>query len=127
MSVQTNITQRYNNGYVQVEVKLNKDNTHYFNVPEKNARKFCKECKENDIKTRTMEIGSMAGLILLGTTTAALLTRKVGGTMQTMSGVAGGVLGMMLADQYAKSYSNSKYDEMLRKYHAQPVDTDYIA
>ena len=123
MAIQSTVTRKFNNGYVQVEIGAGNQEPRYYKVPESKADSFQREYKENINRMRGVSTGITLGLITAAIIPVALITNKIDNkTTRTivgiLAGLAGGVGSMYISDKVEMK----NHDKLLKKYNAEIID-----
>lgn len=123
MGVNTEITRRFDNNYVQVDITAKKSPTRYYKVPVQNADKFASEYKKQDkkitIATNTFfGIGVLAGTIIASTITKKLSKSKI---LQYLVGTLGGIGGAIGSVFLSGDYIEKKQNKLLKEYGAKEI------
>ena len=123
MKLQTSITRKIDDNYVQVEVQSKNQDIRYYKVPEAKADSFQKEYVKNSKRASLQSNLMLLGAIIATIVPMHFLTKKIENTLVksclgVFAGIAGGVGSMYLsANISAKSHTN-----MLQKYEAEEID-----
>lgn len=123
MGVNTEITRRLDNNYVQVDVSAKKAPTRYFKVPAQNADKFASQYKKQD-KNISIVTNTLFGVgVLGGTIIASTIARKLSQnrTLQFIVGCLGGIGGAIGSVFVSGDYIENRQDKLLNTYGAKEI------
>lgn len=123
MTISSAVTRKFDNGYVQVEIESNRQDTRYYKVPEDRADSFQREYKKNSKKAPWVETGLTMGAIVALIVPTYFATKKIESksirmVLGTLAGLTGGIGSIQLGNKIeAKSHT-----KLLQKYNAEEID-----
>ena len=123
MGVNAEVTKRFNNGNVQVEISSKNTKTQYYEVPANRADSFIKAYKERNKKDLYLSNTVFAGSILGGTILTNALIRKIikNKFVKFTLATIGGIAACTLATIGTWNHMDKKRAEMMKKYQAKKI------
>mgnify|MGYP007070347547 CR=1 FL=1 len=123
MSINTAVTKKYDNGYVQVEVSSKRYDPVYYKLPEKYADSFQKEYKKDNKKNGWMNAGIMIGAIASFVALSGLITKKIASqSTRTLVGVLFGLTGGVGSMYLSSNIEAKNHEKLMKKYNAELID-----
>ena len=125
MKLNSAITKKYNDGYVQVEIGAQNREPKCYKVPELKADEFQNEYKTNSKKVRKITTLIMLSAIASAIAPVAYFSKKIQDkTLRSIlgigSGVAGGIGAMLLSNKFEIKNNTT----LLQKYNAEEVSSN---
>ena len=123
MALTTEVTKKFNNGYVQVTVNSKNNGSKYYKVPENRADEFQAEYKKNKKKLNWSTTGIMLATIAAVLTPVAFFSKKIENkTYRTLLGIAAGVVGGIGSMLVTNKIEMNSHAKLLKKYNASTID-----
>ena len=125
MTINTSITRKLDNNYVQVEVSSPKASTTFFKVPNNKADEFCREYKKMEKKnSKTYNIAFFSSIAIACILMSMLTKRFESKTPKLLLNIVGGLFAGYTADSAVRTYLIPKQDELIKSFGAKEIFYD---
>ena len=121
MALDVNIVQNIDKTHVKVEAKSSHMPTRYFKVEKNNADAFCANYKKEARRNSTRNYISMFISVVGACGVTGLFTKNQSKTLQRISGIIAGIVGLAGATLYSTKKAISNEDKMLKQHNATEI------
>ena len=121
MALDVKISQKIDNNFVKVEANSSHAPTRYFKVEKDKADSFCASYKKEASRNTTRNYVAMFVSVLAACGITGVFTNKLSKTLQTVAGVAAGIVGLAGATFYTTKKAISNEDKMLKQFNATEI------
>lgn len=115
-SIETEVTRKLDNNYVQLDVSGKRMPNRYFKVPQDKVDTFSYEFKKNTNKNNIDSTLILGGGIFGACTISALLAGKMGKAAKMTIGIVSGILGGILSIWGTTELITKREQKLLKKY-----------
>lgn len=123
MTISSAVTRKFDNGYVQVEIESNRQDTRYYKVPENKSDSFQREYKKNSKKAPWVETGLTMGAIITLIVPTYFATKKIESkTIRMVLGTLAGLIGGIGSIQLGNKIEAKSHTKLLQKHNAEEID-----
>jgi len=123
MAVTTAVTRKFDNNFVQVEVKAKKDEPRYYKVPADKADSFQKEYVANSKKMRRLSDAMFFLSFPVTIGLSYLCTKKIESkNLRMLIGVIAGIVGGVGTSYAGVNMTIKNHKEFLEKYNSEEID-----